>query len=80
MNIQVLGSGCATCKKLFDRTEVAVQELGIEAKVEYITDVQKIVDMGLMQSPVMAVNGKPVVVGYLPEQEKLKELLSEATK
>ena len=75
-NIQVLGSGCATCKKLFELTQKAVSELGLNTEVEYITDVQKIIQMGLMRSPVLAVDGKPVLVGQLPSLEKIKELLS----
>jgi len=38
MQIQVLGSGCPTCKKLFELTKQAVKKLGLEIEVEYITD------------------------------------------
>jgi len=75
MKIQVLGSGCATCKKLFEITQKAVAELGIDTKVEYITDIQKIVAMGLMQSPVLVVNDKPVLVGFNSDIEKIKEII-----
>ena len=44
--------------------------------VEYVTDVQKIIDMGLMSSPVLAINGKPVLVGRVPEAEKIKEIIA----
>jgi len=75
MNIQVLGSGCPTCKKLFELTQQAVKELNLNEKVEYITDVSKIVEMGVMSSPVLAVNDKPVIVGFLPDIEKIKNLI-----
>lgn len=78
MTIQVLGSGCPTCKKLFEITKRAVQELNLNAEVQYITDVRKIVEMGLMQSPVLAVNGKPVAAGYIPNLEKIKALITGA--
>jgi len=78
MQIQVLGSGCATCKKLFELTEKAVSELGLDTKVEYITDVQKIVAMGLMQSPVLAINGKPVMVGFSSDIEKIKKIIQDS--
>ena len=78
MTIQVLGSGCPTCKRLFEITKRAVQELNLNAEVQYITDVGKIVEMGLMQSPVLAVNGKPVAVGYVPGVEKIKALITGA--
>ncbi len=80
MKIQVLGSGCPTCKKLYELTEQAVKELNLNEEVEYITDVSKIVEMGVMSSPVLAVDGKPVLVGYVPDVEKIKNLLKEAKK
>ncbi len=79
MKIEVLGSGCKTCKKLFEITQKAVSELGLNTEVEYITDVQKIVAMGLMQSPVLAINDKPVMVGFSPDIEKIKKIIKENT-
>ena len=80
MNIQVLGSGCPTCKRLYELTKQAIQELGIKEEVEYITDISKIVEMGVMSSPVLAIDGKPVLVGQVPDVEKIKNLLKEAKK
>jgi small redox-active disulfide protein 2 len=79
MHIQVLGSGCQKCKKLFELTQETVEELGIKAVVEYVTDVQKIVQMGLMSSPVLAIDGKAVLVGLVPEKEKVKQIILEAS-
>ncbi len=76
MKIQVLGSGCATCKKLFELTKKAVEELNLKTEVEYIKDIQKIVAMGLMQSPVLVVNDKPVLVGFISDIEKIKNLIT----
>ena len=75
LQIQVLGSGCPTCKKLFELTKQAVKELGLEIEVEYITDIQKIVEMGVMSSPVLAINGEPVFTGFVPNIEKIKEVI-----
>jgi len=77
MKIQVLGSGCPTCKKLFDLTTQAVKELELKTDVEYITDIQKIIEMGVMQSPVLAINGKPIMTGFVPDIEKVKEIIRE---
>jgi len=76
MTIQVLGSGCPTCKKLFEITKQAVKELNLTEEVDYITDVSKIIEMGVMQSPVLAVNGKPVMVGFTPDIDKIKAAIS----
>lgn len=78
MTIQVLGSGCPSCKKLFELTKQAISELKLNGSVEYITDMSKIVEMGVMSSPVLAVNGKPVMVGLVPDVEKIKHVLSSA--
>jgi small redox-active disulfide protein 2 len=75
MKIQELGSGCKRCKELYDRTQKAVQAAGIDASLEYITNIQKIIEMGLMSSPVLVINGEPVIVGGLPDVEKIKELI-----
>jgi len=80
MIIQVLGSGCPTCKKLFESTKQAVAELGLKEEVEYITDVQEIVKMGVMSSPVLAIDGKPVIAGFLPDAKKIREVISENIK
>jgi len=73
MKIQVLGSGCPSCKKLFELTKKAAEELKLKTEVEYITDIQKIVEMGVMTSPVLAVNEKPILTGFVPDIEKIKE-------
>jgi small redox-active disulfide protein 2 len=77
MKITVLGSGCATCKALYELTKKAVAELGLEEKVEYITDISKIVEMGVLQSPVLAIDGKPVMTGFLPDIERIKKTILE---
>jgi len=80
MKIQVLGSGCPTCKRLYETTMEAVAQLNLSEKVEYITDISKIVEMGVMQSPVLAIDGKPVIVGSVPNVEKIKSIIMEAKK
>jgi small redox-active disulfide protein 2 len=62
VKIKIIGSGCATCKKLHKTTEEVVKELGIDAKVEYSTDIQEAVELGMMQSPVLTIDGKPVTL------------------
>jgi small redox-active disulfide protein 2 len=76
MNVQVLGSGCPTCKKLYEITQQAVKELNLETEVEYSTDVSKIIEMGIMSSPVLAVNGRPVMTGFTPDVEKIKKAIT----
>ncbi len=67
--------GCASCKKLYKQTQEVVSEMGIDAEVEYSDDMQKIVDMGLMTSPVLAIDGQPVLSGFVPDKNGLKEAI-----
>ena len=60
MKVSVLGSGCATCKKLLASVVKIVKEEKLDADVEYSTDVSRIIELGLMHSPVLLVDGKPV--------------------
>ena len=77
MKIQVLGSGFGTCKKLYELTKKAVEELKMNTEVEYITDIQKIIEMGVMSNPVLAINGKPVMTGSTSDIERIKKLISQ---
>lgn len=75
--ITVLGSGCPTCKKLFERTKQAVQELALPAEVKYITDVREIVALGVMSSPVLMISGKVICAGAPPDIEEIKKRIQE---
>ncbi len=72
MKIQVLGADCPTCKRLYKRTTQAVEELQLRIVIEYITDIQKIIEMGVLQTPVLAINGRPVLTGFLPDVNLIK--------
>ncbi|MCL5008963.1 MAG: thioredoxin family protein [Patescibacteria group bacterium] len=78
MKIQVLGSGCPTCEKLYKITRQAVEQMGLPDQVEYIKDIQQILNMGLMSSPVLAVNGKPALVGFIPKIEEIKKAIQKS--
>lgn len=75
MKIQVLGTGCPSCHKLFELTKQAAKELNIKEEIEYIDDIKKIIEMGVMQMPVLAINGKPVLTGAVSDIKKIKNLL-----
>lgn len=76
MKIEVIGSGCKKCKTLFELTKEVVEELGVNDPVLYSTDITKIINMGLISSPVLTVDDKPILVGALPSKDKLKEMIS----
>jgi small redox-active disulfide protein 2 len=81
--IQVLGAGCPSCKNLYDVTKKIVEDLKLDDEVEYLSGVegtQKIVELGLMSSPVLLVNDKVAMVGFTPDIEKIKNKILEARK
>lgn len=78
MKIQVLGSGCPTCQKLYEITKKAVGEMGLKEKVEYLSGaegMQALIKIGSMTSPVLAVDGKITMTGFTPDIEKIKKLI-----
>lgn len=76
MKIEVLGSGCPTCKKLFEIVKKIVKDENIDAEVEYSTDIKRIIELGFMTSPILIVNGKPMSVKSLNETTVKEAILS----
>ncbi len=76
MKIEVIGSGCKKCKLLYELTKEVSIELNINSEIIYSNDINKIVAMGLMSSPFLTIDNKPVLVGMLPNKERLKEIIS----
>ena len=75
MKIQVLGTGCAKCKLLAEQTERAVKELGLDAEVEKVTEINEILDFGVMMTPALAIDGEVKMVGRVPTMDELKDML-----
>lgn len=75
MEIKVLGSGCANCKRLLDYVQTANKELDLNATVLYVTDYMEIVKTGLLRTPGLMVDGKIVTYGRVPSLDEVKELL-----
>jgi len=73
--LQILGPGCPKCKKLAENAEAAVKELGIEHRLEKITDITKILDFGVMVTPALVVDGEVKVAGKVPSPEEIKQML-----
>ncbi|ODS35088.1 MAG: glutaredoxin [Candidatus Altiarchaeales archaeon WOR_SM1_86-2] len=77
MKIEILGAGCMKCKKLYENVKRAVEELGIDADVEKIEDMDKIISSGVMMTPAIAVDGKIKASGRIPSTEEIKKWIQE---
>ncbi|MGA2615496.1 MAG: thioredoxin family protein [Spirochaetia bacterium] len=78
MKIEVLGSGCSRCKNTEENVRKALAELSLAADVEKVTDMQAIVQRGVMATPALAIDGKLVLQGKIPTVEQLKQLITGA--
>ena len=79
MNIQVLGTGCSRCKTLFEMVQKAVLETGVEAVVEKVEDIEKIMAYEILMTPGLVINGQVKVAGRIPKLEELKTMLQAAS-
>lgn len=80
MKIQVLGSGCPTCSRLNEAVQQIVKEMGIEAEVEYLTGMEgtsRIIELGAMKSPVLAIENQIVMVSFDGNLEKVKTIIEQ---
>ncbi len=75
MKIEILGSGCAKCKKTKEIVEQAVSELGTDAEVVKVEDMNAAIDYGVMITPAVVVDGEVKIAGKIPTVEKVKEWL-----
>lgn len=78
--IKVLGAGCKSCHELYENAKKAVENLGLNIEVEYITDMEKVMNYGVMSMPALLVNDKIVSVGKVLKQKDVEALIGEILK
>lgn len=74
--VKVLGAGCKSCHEMYENARQAVKALGLDIEVEYVTDMQKIMEYGVMSMPALAVNEKIVSAGRVLKAAEIEKLLS----
>lgn len=75
MKIEVCGSGCNKCAELEKRATKAVSVSGVDATVEHVYDMNKIIERGIYMTPALVINGKTVASGKIPSVEEIVTLL-----
>ena len=75
MKIQILGTGCPKCRQLETNAREALRSADLEASVEKITDVDAIMNMGVMMTPALAVDGVVKSAGRVLAKDEIARIL-----
>lgn len=75
MTIEILGTGCPRCRKTEELIVKAIKELGVDAQIVHVTDINAIVDRGVMMTPAVFIDGMKKIEGKIPTEEQIKEWL-----
>jgi len=75
MKIQILGTGCPKCKQLEANVRKALQETGKKAEIEKVTDINRIIEAGVMATPALAIDGEVKSAGKIADVQEIKKLL-----
>jgi len=75
MNIQILGGGCAKCQQLAENARAAIAETGLDAQIEKITDSDRIMEMGVMITPALAIDGQVKSTGRVLDKNEIARLI-----
>ncbi len=75
MKIEVCGSGCSKCAELEKRAKEAVAATGMNATVEHVYDMKKIIERGIFMTPALLVDGRTVASGKIPSVSEIAALL-----
>ena len=79
MDIKIIGEGCPDCSRLYDNTQAALAELGIEAEIVKVGDLIEIVKLGVMSAPSLMVDGKLLISGKVAGQKEIVKQLKKHT-
>jgi len=76
MKIEILGMGCPKCKMLYENAKKAVEEIGIQAEVIKVEDMEIITGYGVMMTPALVIDGEVKTTGKIPSVEDIKQWLA----
>lgn len=77
-SIKVLGAGCKSCHAQYENVKDAAKSTGLSVEVEYITDMQKIMEYGVMSMPAIVINEKVVSMGKVLKAAEVEKLLHQS--
>ena len=80
MKIQILGSGCPKCKRLEENTRKAIAELDGDYEIQKVTDLDEIMEYGIMMTPGFAINKNVKSVGKVLTSDQIKDFIQKEGK
>jgi small redox-active disulfide protein 2 len=78
MKIEVLGPGCARCQALAAVTQAAAGKLGLDCEIVKVSDMNKIIEHGVMMTPALVIDGTVAVSGKVPSENEVTTILTTA--
>jgi small redox-active disulfide protein 2 len=78
MKIKVLGPGCAKCHQLEQTTKEVVKELGIDAEIDYVKDIKKIMEYPILTTPGLVIDENLVCSGRVPSKAEVTTFITTA--
>lgn len=75
MTIRILGTGCPKCKKLEENARQAISEVGGDITIEKVTDLDEIMDYGVMLTPALVIDKKVVASGKVLSVAEIQTLI-----
>jgi small redox-active disulfide protein 2 len=78
MEIKILGPGCYKCHELDKKVREVAKELGVDAQIEYVQDIRKIMEYPILTTPGLVVDGNIVCSGRVPSKSEIKEFITKA--
>jgi len=78
MNIKILGPGCARCQQLEKTTKEVVKELGIDAEIQEVKDINKIMEYPILTTPGLVINEELICAGRVPNKAEVTQFVTNA--
>ena len=76
--VEILGPGCARCKETYRVVQNVVVKEQLPVDVEKVESIERMVELGLMATPGVAIDGKVVVYGRVPKADEIRALLAKS--